>query len=912
MCRYGMNGVCPSLPLEGVSDRDYDDHVVRDHIHRDYGGARSKQLERVEPPEPVNNSDPNIVQDQYKWTIHHSSVNMPALLNDPRLSKRQTDFFTKTWGHSFEKVEVLPSPYIPEIGREHFEKYIRKTSSRLKKHERNKIKMTDEYSKEVAHSTYLKNLEQNQTELDQIKMFMSASFNLENPEVFNAVFPWTVDNNLGLPQPQGQLQSSKLLQEKLSHYLDIVEVRIARQISQKSEAFFTAMTSHDELQDRLTHTVQAIKKLRGYMSTVDEKMAKESLRVMKLVRCRANYMALFNKLKIMASIHETQPTIQRLLSNNEFIGSLDLITTSQDVLNKDLAGIHSFRHLGSQLAEMEKLIDKMLQADLSRCVTTELNRPIDSPLLLAEEERLVSILFGMLRQHKFNFIDVYREEAFTALKAIIKQTVVEAVSVADDIDTEGSAGSLADQMRLLNYSQWMDLLTNVFSNLKVILKRAKAFHGAVSDIVGIAAGKTKSPSVSSPITETPDMSEPEHLHVAVCDDVDVMISVSEHDKVQAGLTEMLSSVCDYAHDRCVKVMMARAKDGFLERLSSAEFVILCRDIETFVTETEEICGRKSMSLRGVLQTQANKFVARFHEERKTKLSLILDNERWKQADVPAEFQDLLSHIVTSGSMTLPEKRADNGDSKPTECLCVEGEQFSVVGTVLMLVKMLVEYCQCVVDIPSAAPDLLTRLIDLLKMFNSRTCQLLIGAGARQLVGLKTISTRNLALASRCLQLVVFFIPRVRDHFEQSLSGKSSNMIKNFEKITKDYDDHIEEINHKLVSISENMAEAQLSKYEVKAPMPSQVMRNVCRQLVKLHEALVTILPLSQIRLLFDRMHQSFMKLFGRRLVLLGVSQDGGPQCGLVISDLVFYTESFKELKGLGGLVQDTRAVWDVR
>ena len=33
----------------------------------------------------------------------------------------------------------------------------------------------------------------------------------------------------------------------------------------------------------------------------------------------------------------------------------------------------------------------------------------------------MSILFGMLRQHKFNFVDVYREEAFTALKATVKQ-----------------------------------------------------------------------------------------------------------------------------------------------------------------------------------------------------------------------------------------------------------------------------------------------------------------------------------------------------------------------------------------------------------------------------------------------------------------------------------------------------------
>ena len=45
----------------------------------------------------------------------------------------------------------------------------------------------------------------------------------------------------------------------------------------------------------------------------------------------------------MSSIHETQPTIQRLLSDSEFIGALDLISTSQDVLAKDLGGIHSFR-----------------------------------------------------------------------------------------------------------------------------------------------------------------------------------------------------------------------------------------------------------------------------------------------------------------------------------------------------------------------------------------------------------------------------------------------------------------------------------------------------------------------------------------------------------------------------------------
>ena len=32
MCLYGGNAVCATLPLEGVSDVDYEQHVVKQHI----------------------------------------------------------------------------------------------------------------------------------------------------------------------------------------------------------------------------------------------------------------------------------------------------------------------------------------------------------------------------------------------------------------------------------------------------------------------------------------------------------------------------------------------------------------------------------------------------------------------------------------------------------------------------------------------------------------------------------------------------------------------------------------------------------------------------------------------------------------------------------------------------------------
>ncbi|VCX41688.1 unnamed protein product [Gulo gulo] len=75
-----------------------------------------QSLPDVCPKEPT-------VTDQHRWTIYHSKVNLPAALNDPRLAKRESDFFTKTWGLDFVDTEVIPSFYLPQISKEHFTVY---------------------------------------------------------------------------------------------------------------------------------------------------------------------------------------------------------------------------------------------------------------------------------------------------------------------------------------------------------------------------------------------------------------------------------------------------------------------------------------------------------------------------------------------------------------------------------------------------------------------------------------------------------------------------------------------------------------------------------------------------------------------------------------------------------------------
>jgi hypothetical protein len=47
--------------------------------------------------------------------------------------------------------------------------------------------------------------------------------------------------------------------------------------------------------------------------------------------------------------------------------------------------------------------------------------------------------------------------------------------------------------------------------------------------------------------------------------------------------------------------------------------------------------------------------------------------------------------------------------------------------------------QCATQLPAVGPDVVNKLVEILTLFNSRTCQLLLGAGATHL-GMKTVSS----------------------------------------------------------------------------------------------------------------------------------------------------------------------------
>ena len=70
------------------------------------------------------------------------------------------------------------------------------------------------------------------------------------------------------------------------------------------------------------------------------------------------------------------------------------------------------------------------------------------------------------------------------------------------------------------------------------------------------------------------------------------------------------------------------------------------------------------------------------------------------------------------------------------------------------------------------------LAELLRQYNSSCYRLVLGAGAMQVAGLKTITSTILVLASRSLKLILWLMPFVKTHFQ----GNVLNSIFNFMEI----------------------------------------------------------------------------------------------------------------------------------
>ncbi|CAI5980828.1 unnamed protein product [Closterium sp. NIES-65] len=140
------------------------------------------------------------------------------------------------------------------------------------------------------------------------------------------------------------------------------------------------------------------------------------------------------------------------------------------------------------------------------------------------------------------------------------------------------------------------------------------------------------------------------------------------------------------------------------------------------------------------------------------------------------------------------------------CTLLSGGEYVAVAEALSslactLLSVTREYVALAEALPSLAGEVVQRLADLLKLFNSRTCQLVLGAGAMQVSGLKTITAKHLALSSQCISLVYALIPDLRRILSAFIpDARRGLVITHLDRVAQDYRVHRDEIHSKLVAI----------------------------------------------------------------------------------------------------------------
>ncbi|KAJ1962459.1 hypothetical protein GGI12_002636 [Dipsacomyces acuminosporus] len=183
------------------------------------------------------------------------------------------------------------------------------------------------------------------------------------------------------------------------------------------------------------------------------------------------------------------------------------------------------------------------------------------------------------------------------------------------------------------------------------------------------------------------------------------------------------------------------------------------------------------------------------------------------------------------------------------------EAYHVVGCSLVLVKSVVEYLQCAVNIPMLVIDVLQRLVEVFKSFNSRTCQVVLGAGAMRSAGLKNISAKHIALASESLSLCVELLPYVKECLRNVMSPSQEVLLTQLDRTVNDFTNHQQELHAKLVSIMTDRADYHLrmlsatkwDELDHSAQPPVPAMDAMVKEVRKLHKVLKRYLPPSTLR-----------------------------------------------------------------
>jgi hypothetical protein len=177
------------------------------------------------------------------------------------------------------------------------------------------------------------------------------------------------------------------------------------------------------------------------------------------------------------------------------------------------------------------------------------------------------------------------------------------------------------------------------------------------------------------------------------------------------------------------------------------------------------------------------------------------------------------------------------------------EKFKVVNATLSCFQALAQYQSCAEKIPAIATEVGVMLGKLLKVFNSKSALLILGAEAMHgAAGLKAISTKHLALCSESIGAVLALMPPVAARL---------GIADGYAEIVGEYTHHKKDLFGKMVTIMDQMSAYELAQY-LEGPRDVLVnFSNIADKTHTLYRVLVKVLSLSSLEELFGTIFEMY-------------------------------------------------------
>lgn len=557
-------------------------------------------------------------------------------------------------------------------------------------------------------------------------VYFEQDFHLGNPRTFDIVS----ERSEIVRQPPGAngapltpgaggrkaLATNAILQEKLSWYMDTVEVHLISSISTASTSFFAALGSLRDLHLEASASVAKIKALREDLASLDRNMALGGLKTVAMRRRRENVRKLSDAVQQLREVvdavarcedqvdkGEIEEALQGL-ANVEYLiaGERGLPTTQSTVAQStnqeklvDLRGIKALDGAGEEIAFLRQRIGKSFEARFLEALLSDLRRHVDSvpsnatlqrwdqasqrsrgahnrspsvfPAFLQLDDSLRSILRtnleGLAQSDSVKAATTaYREAVWREVKTLIRRHLP---SSSDD-DSESTMSASTQGGRHMTQQEKSSILARNLRALEAddmedMLKKIYSNVGEalrrlgtqVKVVLDITSTFDSSPAARGVKSPmTPPVANMDSYMSAPPANPPRRRLTIQQDDIQQTLD--MTNLLGQAVDiaQAQITKILKVRSEQSTRLSLSQFLRYFNLNRLFADECEAVSGRGGMALKTIVNAHIKDFVHHAADAERQRLIQGIDGDRWEAKDFAEPDAELLSFIIEASTREI--------------------------------------------------------------------------------------------------------------------------------------------------------------------------------------------------------------------------------------------------------------------